>query len=112
MKRATYLGMFVLAIGMLLVGCATKPQTFNQRMLVAYNTVTEVRTQTTVALAAKKISADDAQNIQDQANTARKGLDVARTLRATQPASAEDRLEATRAVLLALQAYLIAQEAK
>jgi hypothetical protein len=112
MKHATLFGLFVLALGMLLVGCATRAETFNQRLLVAYNTVTEVRTQTKTLLQVKKITSTDAENIQRQADTARAGLDVARSLRSTQPLAAEDRLTATRAVLLALQTYLIAQQAK
>ena len=87
--------------------CASlMPQTFNQKLLVGYSTVTEIRVQTTNLLTGKKITPDDAENVQKQADTAREALDVARGLKASNPTAADAKLDATRTVLVALQTYL------
>ncbi len=104
---------FVLLL--LLAGCAQlgiQPQTFNEKLAVAVTTVTTVRTSTTALLQAGKITAADAQNVQNQANTAREGLDLARTINATNPQGAADKLSAATAVLTALQGYISSKGAK
>ena len=93
-------------------GCAALPQSFNQNLLVSYGTVTEVRRDAVLALNGHKITADDAQNLQNLADEARKGLDIARSLHAADPAAGQAKLDATRAALIALQTYLATQEAK
>ena len=96
-------------LALLMAACTAigiQTQTFNQKLLVAYSTVTEVRVQTTNLLTGKKITPDDAQNVQKQADTAREALDVARSLKATNPTAADAKLDATRTVLVALQTYL------
>lgn len=94
----------------LLAGCAalglSTPQTFNQKLLGGYSTVTEVRSDATVLVGAGKLSPDDAQNVQDQATNLRAGLDVARTVSKTDPTAAVGKLTATITALTALQAYL------
>jgi hypothetical protein len=57
-------------------------------------------------LQANKITPDDAQNVQNQADNARAGLDVARSLSKTDLNSAEAKLEATKIVIKALSDYL------
>jgi hypothetical protein len=57
-------------------------------------------------LQAKKISAEDAQNIQTQADTARAGVDISRKLCGTDPAAADNRLTAAVTILQALSTYL------
>jgi hypothetical protein len=97
-----------------LVGCAAlglpKAETFNQRLAVSISTVAEARNTALVLLKAKKISPDDAQNVQDQANGVRAGLEIARSLARTNPAAAELRLDAARAAIAGLQAYLASRE--
>jgi len=99
---------------MLVSACSTfgvpTPQTFNQNLAVSIAANTSVRETATTLLQAGKISAIDAQNIQAQADVAREGLNVARTLSGTDLASAQGRLEATTAALKALQAYLATKQ--
>lgn len=94
----------------LLIGCAQlglpQAETFNQKMAVAYASVTQIRTTASQLLDAKKISADDAQNVLAATDSARAGLDIARKMAATDPAAAENRLTAVRAGLAALASYL------
>jgi len=80
--------------------------TFQERLTAGYALNAEVRTTAATLLNAKKLSADDGQNILDQTNTARAGLDVARTIGKSDPKAGDAKLAATRTVLLALQAYL------
>jgi hypothetical protein len=72
--------------------------------------VTGVREAALTLLTAKKISADDAQNLQKQADNVRAGTVIAQSLLATDPAAADAKIQQTRAVLIALQAYLAAKE--
>lgn len=108
-----YLALLLLAA---LIGCASlglpSPESFNERLATGYSTVTETRTTATTLLTAGKITADDAQNIQAQADNARAGLDIARSLSKTDIASANTRLTAITTALTALQAYLTAQGGK
>ncbi len=104
---------FTLAV---LVGCAAlgvpKPETFNQRLASGYATVTTVRQTTLTLLESRTISSADAQNVQNQANTAREGLDVARDIHRTLPQAGEDKLAVTNAVLQSLQKYLASKRSK
>lgn len=94
----------------LVSGCAQlgvpPAQTFNENLVVGVASVTAVRTTATTLLQAGKISPDDAQNVQDQANNARSGLDLARAIARTNPQGAADKLSAVSAVLQTLQGYL------
>ncbi len=93
-----------------LVACAQvglpNADTFNQKLAVAYSAVTQVRTTATTLLQAKKISADDAQNVNNQADHARAGLDIARAVSKTDLTAADAKLTAVHTVLTALSAYL------
>jgi len=82
------------------------PQTFNERLAVGYTSVTAVRLAATDLLLAKKISVDDAQNVLEQSDNARAGLDIARTLNTVDPEAADRRLQSILTGLKALQAYL------
>jgi hypothetical protein len=88
-----------------LLGVAT-PQTFNERLGAGYSTVTASRDATATLLSSGKLSASDAQNVQDQLNTARTGLDLARQVHATNPPAGDAKLDAVVTGLTALQAYL------
>lgn len=96
------------AFVIVLSACSTL--NFDQRLAIMISGVTEVRTQTLTALRAKKITPNDAQNLQDQADTARAGLEIARTLYGSNPQAAEQRLEAARLALQGLQAYLLTRK--
>jgi uncharacterized iron-regulated protein len=83
-----------------------QPETTKQNLAVLYSTVTEVRKTSTTLLQAKKISADDHQNIEQQADNARAGIEIARTLAKTDPKAADAKLASVRASLAALESYL------
>lgn len=115
MKR-TLLGLVAVAMTSLLVACAQlgtpAPETLSQRIAVTVASVTAVRTSTTTLLTAKKLSVDDAENIQRQADNVIAGAQVARSLAGVDPTAADAKLQQTRAVLTALQAYLATKEPK
>lgn len=104
---------FLLAV-MLLAGCqllgVPTPETFSERLAVGYSTTTTVRQTTLTMLQARKLTPDDAENIQQQADNARAGLDIARTMRGVDLQAADARLTATLTGLTALEAYLRARE--
>lgn len=91
----------------ILAACASlgmpTPKTFNERLAAGYVSVTGVRTSALTLLNGGVIRSDDAQNVQKQADVAREGLDVARTLPSLE---AESKLSATLLVLQAAQSYL------
>lgn len=80
--------------------------TFQERLTAGYALNAEVRKSATTLLNAKKLTADDGQNILDQTNNARQGLDVARAIGKGDPKAGDAKLTAVRTVLLALQSYL------
>lgn len=84
--------------------------TFSERLAVAYGTVTQVRTSATTLLQAKKITSDDAQNVQTQADNARVGLDIARKVSMTDPTGADAKLTAIRTILTGLSTYLAGKQ--
>lgn len=100
----------ILPLCLILCACASlgvpQPKTFNERLAAAYSSVTSVRASTTILLNGGVIGSADAVNVQRQADVAREGLDVARTLPAPQ---AETKLEATLLILQAAQSYLCAK---
>lgn len=98
---------FLAACGSL--GLAT-PETPAQRIAATVVSVTAVRQSAQTMLVAKKITPDDAENIQRQADNVIAGAQVARSMLGVDPAAADAKLQQTRQVLLALQAYLAARE--
>jgi uncharacterized protein YcfL len=99
---------FVLLL--LLQGCAAlglpQPTTFNEKVAVAYTTVTQIRSVATSLVSSGKISPDDAQNVQNQANHARDGIDIARKVYATDPKGGDTKLASATLILNALDTYL------
>jgi hypothetical protein len=99
----------ILMVGVL-SACTTfgipKAETFNQRVAAAYTSVTSVRQTATILLQGNVITAADAQNVQNQADNARTGLDLAKSMHGSLPKSAEDRLSASLVILQTLQTYL------
>jgi hypothetical protein len=105
----------LMVVALLVQGCAQSgglltPQTANERIAAAQAGVTQARVTATQLLQAKKISSDDAANVLKQTDAAREGIDVARTLSATDPAGASSRLQTTLAILTALQTYLASRQ--
>ena len=86
------------------------PETFNQKLAVGYTTVTAVRETATKLVVAKKLNPDDAQNVQNQADTARAGLDVARDMFKATPVAADNKLTSVTTALRALQTYLASKQ--
>jgi hypothetical protein len=95
---------------MILASCATlglpQADTFNKRLAAGYTTVTGVRNTADTLLTSNKITADDAQNVQAQADNGRTGLDLARQIHATNPPAGDAKLDAVVTGLSALEAYL------
>lgn len=98
------------AVILVLSACSSmglvSPQTFNEKVAVAYASVTQVRSAATTLVVSKKITKADAQNVQTQADAARAGIDVARTLHKTDIAAGATKLTTVLQSLEALQAYL------
>lgn len=94
----------------LLVGCTAlgvpTAQSFNEKMIVGYSTVTAVRTTATQLLVIKKISASDGENVLVATDAAKVGLDTAREIAKTDQTAAESKLNSIRTVLTALSTYL------
>ena len=99
---------------MLLVGCATLglpvAQTFNQKLAVGYATVTGIVTTADNLLLAKAITPDDAVNVLQQADNAKAGLDIAKKISTTDMTAADAKLTATRALLTAINSYLMTKQ--
>ena len=96
----------------LLAGCAAlgvpPADTYNKQLAGAYTAVTAARQETLTLLQAGKITADDAQNVQNQADAIRAGLDVsAVAFKGGDSAAATTKLDSTITVLKALQSYLL-----
>lgn len=95
----------VLLAGCQWLGLAT-PETFAEKAAAAYASVTTIREQALGLLTAGAISADDAENIQAQADVARDGIEVARQLHAASPEAGEARIDAVITGLTVLRDYL------
>lgn len=104
--------LFLYTLLVTLVACsAITPQdnsvgNFNTNLAIGYTTVTQVRATATSLLDAKKITSIDAQNVLQQTDVARAGLDIARSLSGTDMSTANGKLTATTTVLKALATYL------
>lgn len=110
MERVIRSALLFLAAFVFIGGCASlgvpTPQTFNERAAASISVVTEVRSLALTLLQANKISVQDAENVQKQADNAREGIVLARTLHAQNAASGESKLNAVQTVLTALRGYL------
>lgn len=110
-KRLLPYAMLAMAFALsILAACAqlgvASPETFNEKALFALATVTEIRNGAGTLLGGGKISAAEAQTVQNQADNARQAIDLARATHSTDPAGADSRLAATITVLNGLRAYL------
>jgi hypothetical protein len=99
--------MAVLVIAFAASACAElAPDTFNKKLATGYATVQTVNQSASTLLMAGKITKRDAQNVVDTSRTAVVGLDAAAQLGKTDLAAADAKLNATIAILTALQTYL------
>jgi len=109
MKIRSY-QLFILSLAFILSSCSLlgipKPQSFNQELALGFASVTALRNTATALLQAKKISADDAQNVQNQADNLREGLVVARRYEKDDPKTASAKLKAVMAAVTSIQDYL------
>lgn len=91
----------------LLTACASMGvpplQSFGDRLAAGYVTVTGARQFNTALLNGQRIGSVDSENVQQQLDTARKGLDVASTLTGL---DAENKLQATLVMANAALGYL------
>lgn len=98
----------------LVAGCASlgvpPADTFSEKLAAGYSLNAQVRATATELLNAKKISSSDGQNVMDQTNNFRAGLDIARTMAMTNLESAESKLNAVRNGMTALQSYLASRK--
>lgn len=113
MKRevAFLLSAIVLA---LVIGCAGLgipiPQTFNQKLFVAYAGVSTVVTTATTLVQAKVITGKDGKNVAAQADNVKDALDIADQVHQTDPAAGEAKLTAALTALQALKTYLCTKQ--
>jgi hypothetical protein len=103
--------LFLVTMGCSALGVPT-PKNPQEQIVVTMAAVTSVRNTATTLLHQKKISAEDAENVQKQADNVRAGTVIAQYMLAVDPASADAKLRQTWAALIALQAYLETKEKK
>ena len=98
------------ALMALLAGCqllgAPSLEGFNEKLAGGYTAVTASRQAATELLRGNVITPEDAQNVQDQADNARRGLDIAKKLQGVDFKAADTRLESTLKIIDALTEYL------
>lgn len=103
----------LIVAAMLLSGCAAlglpTAKTFNEKWLAAQTADTAVLQTDLVLLNSGKISKADAANIEAQADNVKDGLDIARTLYATDQTAGSTKLDSVVLVLQALQTYVSAK---
>lgn len=106
MRKLNFLPLLLVLLSACSALGVPKAETFNQRALAAYTTVTAARDTSTTLFKAGKLSRDDFGNVIKQCDNAREGIDVARTLWAAKPTDGEDRLALAITILTALNTYL------
>lgn len=103
-------GFMLYVAALLLSGCAQlgvpPANTFGERLAAGYALNAQIRSTATELLHEKKLSSSDGQNVLEQTNNARTGLDIAREISRVNVESADKKLTAVRTVMTALQAYL------
>lgn len=101
--------MFV-AIMVGIAGCAQlgvqSPETFNQKAVAAHSTVEGIAKTALALRQAGKLSDADRTNIVATLRSAEQGIELATIVSKTDPAGGLTKLDASIAVLTALQAYL------
>lgn len=82
------------------------PETFNQRAASTYTSISATRLTAAALVGGGVLSKADGANVQEQADAARGGVDLARQIHANAPQAGEDRLQLSIAILTAIQTYL------
>lgn len=99
-----------LVLATLMIACAQlgvdSPATFNQKAVAAHQTVEGIAKLSLTLHQAGKLSEADRTNIVSTLRTAEQGVDLATIAAKTDPAGGLSKLNASIAVLTALQAYL------
>ena len=100
-----------IAVPAMLTGCPAidvrAPQTFNERAVAGYQTISGATDIVSTLLAAGTIDAADARNAHDSLTLAKQAIDIASAIAASGDlATAEGRLNATLTGLNALDTYL------
>lgn len=112
--RKTLYAVWAASMLMMLSACAQlglkAPETFNQKVAVAYGTVTQVRESATLLLQQQKITSQDAMHVQATADIARNGIDAARVMYMSNPDAADQKLNLVRTILQSLSAYLATRQ--
>lgn len=112
--RQVHAALVMFAFLVVVTGCAAlglvTPESFREKLATGFATVEAVNTSTLALLKAKKISPDDAENINKQSDNANEALKIARVVSDTDQAAANAKLTATITALSALQAYLATKE--
>ena len=110
MKRSPAAAFAALVLTVL-AGCAAlgipsvpKPESFNEKVAAGYTLVTSARSTGTALLNAHVISADDAENVLEQTDNLRQGVEVARAM--SDAAASGSKIDAVLAGLVALDSYL------
>lgn len=101
---------FVLVIATMLACSAltgVSPQGPEAQIGNTLTLITATRDMVTVGVNAGKIKVADAENLRDQLNVARKGVDVAEPLLTSAPSDGVARLDAARAAIQAVKDYLM-----
>ena len=97
-----------------LTGCAAlgllSPENFGEKVAAGYVTVEAINSNTLLALQARRISPDDAENINTQADNLKAAIDIARAMKSKDPTAANAKLTAATTALIALQTYLKSKE--
>lgn len=116
MKRTHPATWLAFCFALLLAACAQlgvpEADTFNKKVFAGYNTVEGIAKTASDLRTAGKLSDGDRDNVVATARSAIQGLDLAKTLHASNPQAGNDKLTATITVLTALQAYLATRGAK
>lgn len=103
----------LIVVVLLVAGCSTlgipSADTFNKKWLAAQQTDTTVLQTDLALLQAGTISKADAANVEAQADNIKAGLDIARTLYATDQTAGSTKLDSVVIALQALQTYLNAK---
>jgi len=111
----------ILAVALIAFLTACASTDFNQNLAAGYSANAGIRQSATTLLNTKQMSSDDGQNVLEQTDSARKGLDLARSFCNVDPkthlcrgdlTTATNKLTAARAVLQAVQAYLLTKGQK
>jgi outer membrane murein-binding lipoprotein Lpp len=110
MKRQVLMTLGALALSVLLGACASfglqPPKSFEDHIANAYSTLSAARDTSTVLAQHGKLTKEDFEDVIRQCDEARKSIELARALYATNVAAGHQKLDSVISILNALNAYL------